>query len=58
MARTTEIRLNLDHIKEWAAEANAALEAAAAEIQRLRAERDEWEERYEDLLSRCGGTMP
>jgi len=35
-------------------EVRAALDAAAAEIARLRAERDEWEDRYYDLLSRCG----
>lgn len=39
-------------------EVKAALEAAERTIACLRRERDEWEERYEELLSRCGGTMP
>lgn len=36
----------------------AELDEAANTIERLRRERDEWEERYEDLLSRIGGTAP
>jgi hypothetical protein len=35
-----------------------SLETARALVERLRAERDEWENRYEELLARCGGTMP
>lgn len=34
------------------------LVCAADRIAELERERDEWEERYDDLLSRCGGTMP
>lgn len=35
-----------------------AMEEAAAEIKRLRAECDECERRYDWLLARCGGTAP
>ena len=37
-------------------EIQAAFEEAAQTIERLRAERVEWEQRYEDLLAQCGGT--
>jgi hypothetical protein len=39
-------------------EVQRLLEVSAAEIDALKAERDEWEERYEWLLAQCGGTAP
>jgi len=35
-----------------------AMRTMAADIERITAERDQWEERYYDLLSKCGGTAP
>lgn len=40
------------------AEVTAALDEAADAVERLTRERDEWEERYDELLSACGGVWP
>ena len=35
-----------------------ALASADRELERVKAERDEWEERYDELLATVGGTWP
>lgn len=39
-------------------EIQAALENAARTVEDVVRERDEWEQRYEDLLASVGGTAP
>ena len=54
MARMVPVTITVADLPEVI----AAFKEMGDEIARLKAERDEWEERYEWLLAQSGGTAP
>jgi hypothetical protein len=54
MADTIPLEIRILDMPEF----KAFADAVDAEIRKLEEERDEWQERYEELLAECGGVWP